>query len=196
MYPATTDALGVQLSKTEWESDCTAFPEREIFVGEFVASLVIVMLPEISPVPAGANAAFKVTVCPGVKIRPEETPLVVYPAPEMVTFDIVMFEFPALVKITGKVLLLPIFTLAKFRLVSLAWSRSVSVPGVTCWFDGMLGAPAIPAQPEIDTITKSRITRAATGIAFLPIEYAGVAHQRTPQNPSFIHTNFTVSIVN
>src|ERR1039457_4083509 len=38
----------------------------------------------------------------------------------MVTVDIVTFEFPPLVKITDRMLLLPILTFEKFRLVLLA----------------------------------------------------------------------------
>src|ERR1039457_6687226 len=38
----------------------------------------------------------------------------------MVTVDIVTSEFPPLVKITGRILLLPILTFEKFRLVLLA----------------------------------------------------------------------------
>lgn len=49
-----------------------------------------------------------------------------YPAPETVTFDIVTLEFPPLVKTTGRMLLLPILTLEKLRLVLLALRMSVA----------------------------------------------------------------------
>lgn len=54
-----------------------------------------------------------------------------YPAPEMVTLEIVTFEFPPLVKITGRMLLLPILTLEKLRLVLLALRMSVAAVTVS-----------------------------------------------------------------
>jgi hypothetical protein len=50
----------------------------------------------------------------------------VYPAPDIVTFEIVTFEFPPFVKTTGRMLLLPTFTLVKLRLVLLALRTSVA----------------------------------------------------------------------
>ena len=60
-------------------------------------------------------------------MSPVDTPLVVKPGPEMVTFEIVIFELPELVKVTPRVLLLPVFTLPKLRVDVLA----VSGPGGT-----------------------------------------------------------------
>jgi len=94
--------------------------------GELVALLATATLPGITPVPDGANVTFKVATCPGVTICPAETPLAVYPAPEMVTLDMVTLEFPALVKFTGMTLLLPILTLGKVRVVVLGLRRKVA----------------------------------------------------------------------
>ncbi len=44
----------------------------------------------------------------------------------MLTFDIVTLEFPALVKVTGKITVLPTSTLEKLRLVWLALRMSVA----------------------------------------------------------------------
>ena len=49
-----------------------------------------------------------------------------YPAPEMVTPEIVTSAFPPLVKITGRMVLLPRLTFEKFRLVWLALRRDVA----------------------------------------------------------------------
>jgi len=95
--------------------------------GEFVALLVIVTLPVTLPVAAGAKVTFKVAVCPGVRIVPADTPLALKPAPEMLTFEIVTLELPELVSVTARVLLAPVFTLPKLKLVGLALSRSVAV---------------------------------------------------------------------
>jgi hypothetical protein len=68
--------------------------------GEFEALLDTVTLPVKFPVDAGVNVALKVAICPGVKIKPVDTPLAVKPAPEMLTFEMVTLEFPALVSVT------------------------------------------------------------------------------------------------
>ena len=47
-------------------------------------------------------------------------PLAVYPAPETLTFEIVTFAVPPFVKVTGRMLLLPMLTFEKFRLAWLA----------------------------------------------------------------------------
>jgi len=198
LYPATTDALAVQLSATEAEEgggfDVAPVPEREIAAGEFEASLVTVTLPELSPAAAGAKVTFRVAFCPGVKIWPDETPLAVYPAPEMVTFEIVTLEFPPLVKTTGRVLLLPTLTVEKLRLVLLALRVSVAGGvGVLCWLDAVLGALVTPVQPAMDRIAKSRRTRPATGIACLPVERTSAADFRAPLNSSFVLRIFIAS---
>jgi hypothetical protein len=113
---------------------------------------------------------FSVAVCPGVKIRPDETPPAVYPAPETVTFEIVTSEFPPLVMITGRTLLLPTPTVEKFRLVLLALRMCVAVPGGAGWLGGVLDAPVAPVQPEIDRIARSKAARVAAGTAFWPVE--------------------------
>ena len=171
MYPATTDVLGFQVSATEGAPACAPVPERVIVAGEFEASLVTVTLPGMDPVPAGAKVTFRVAVCPGVKICPDETPAAVYPAPEMVTFDMVTFEFPPLVKITGRTLLLPILTVEKLRLVLLTLRMRVAAAGgVPGWLVAVLGALVTPVQPEMDRIAKNSGARAAAEIPFLAVE--------------------------
>ena len=79
-YPATVDALGVQVSDTEWETvweDVAApSPEREIVAGEFVALLATVTLPDKLPAATGENVASNVADWPGARIKPAETPFV------------------------------------------------------------------------------------------------------------------------
>jgi hypothetical protein len=43
-------------------------------VGEFVALLATVTVPGKLPVPVGVNVASNVADCPGVRIKPAETP--------------------------------------------------------------------------------------------------------------------------
>ena len=82
-------------------------------------------MPAALPVADGAKVTFKVAVCPAAKIVPVETPPALKPAPETLKLEMVMFVVPELVKVTGRVLLAPTFTLLKFKLVVLL----VNAPG-------------------------------------------------------------------
>ena len=117
--------LAVQPRVLECEADWAPVPESETAIGELVASLVNVTVPVAAAADAGAKVTFRVAVCPGATTCPVETPLAMKPAPEMLTFETVTFEFPALVKVTPKIFVLPTPTLEKLRLVVLALSMSV-----------------------------------------------------------------------
>ena len=148
--------LSVQLDVTECEAGWTPFPVRETVAGELVALLATVTLP-LTPVDvAGVNVTFIVAVCPGVRICPVETPFAENPAPEMLTLETITLEFPALVNVTPNVLLPPILTLAKLRLVALSASALEAV-----LFELVFaGAPVLvnPTQPEIEKV-KNRVAR-------------------------------------
>ncbi len=57
---------------------------------------------------------------------PALTPLALNPVPEGVTAETVTLEFPVLVTVIGKELVLPRFTLPKLRVVGLALRRKVA----------------------------------------------------------------------
>ena len=57
---------------------------------------------------------------------PALTPLALNPVPEGVTAETVTLEFPVLVTVTGKELVLPRLTLPKLRVVGLALRRKVA----------------------------------------------------------------------
>lgn len=95
-------------------------------IGELVALLATVTLPGKLPAAAGENVASRVADCPGVKVKPAETPLAVYRVPETVTFDTVTLEFPAFVKVTLNTLLFPITTFPKLKLDALLVSSAVA----------------------------------------------------------------------
>jgi hypothetical protein len=109
--------------------------------GELVALLATVTLPVELPAVAGLNVAVTVAVCPGLSMSPLETPVVLNPAPAIVTFEIVIVEVPALVSVTSWLPLLAIFTLPKLKLVELEFS--ISVAGVTVSVAALL--VALPA---------------------------------------------------
>ena len=95
-----------------------------VIVGEFVALLATVTLPLTAPGLLGANVTCRVAVWFGVRLVPA-TPLALKPVPEAVALEIVTFEFPVLVSVTFSELLLPSFTLLKFKLVGFALNRCV-----------------------------------------------------------------------
>jgi len=119
------DVLATQFNSAECATGWTPVPERVTVAGELVALLATVTLPVAPTAAAGVNVTFSVAVCPGVRTCPVESPPAVNPAPEMLIFETVTFEFPALVNVTRKTLLLPVLTLAKFRLAVLALSSNV-----------------------------------------------------------------------
>ena len=100
-------------------------PEREMLAGELAALLLTVTLPVAVRLAEGANVDVSVVVCPGAKVMPL-APVVLKPAPATITCAIVTLEFPASVIVTVWVVLLPTFTLPKFKLLTLELSNSVA----------------------------------------------------------------------
>ena len=84
--------------------------------GEFVALLATVTLPVKFPAASGEKVTSNVATCPGARIIPVETPLVVILVPVMPTLEIVTSEFPAFDSATLKVLLVPADTFPKLKL--------------------------------------------------------------------------------
>jgi hypothetical protein len=78
----------------------------------------------------GVNVIVKTADCWGARIMPAESPLVVTPAPVAVTLEMVMFEFPLLVRVEDSEVLLPTEIVLKFRLVGAAPSCTVDAPPV------------------------------------------------------------------
>jgi hypothetical protein len=72
-----------------------------------VALLVRVTLPFKVPGADGAKVTFKVAELPEPKIKPEDTPPMLNPAPESVTFEMETLEAPLFVSVTDRRLLLP-----------------------------------------------------------------------------------------
>jgi hypothetical protein len=130
LYPDTAELLAVQVSPTECETVCAAVPEMAIVAGEFVALLAIVRLPARFPAVVGENVTSNVAVCPGVRIRPAETPLAVTPMPVRLTLEMVTLELPVFESVTPWVLLAPVVTFPKLRLVGLALRRVAAVTAV------------------------------------------------------------------
>ena len=125
------DVLAAQFNVAECETGWTPVPERVIAAGELVALLATVALPVTPTAAAGVKVTLSVALCPGARICPAEIPPAVNPAPAMLTLETVTFEFPALVNVTPKLLLLPRLTPAKLRLAVLVLSKRVLVVTVS-----------------------------------------------------------------
>jgi hypothetical protein len=127
----TVDVLGDQVRDTEWLTAATPVPDSVMASGELVALLATDTLPVALPAADGVNVAVKIAVCPGVRISPDETPEALKPAPEIVTFEIVIVEFPAFVSVTFCVPLLDTVTLPKLTEEELEFSKRVDVVTVS-----------------------------------------------------------------
>ena len=123
----TFEELGVKLNVTEWDTGWTASPDREMVVMELVALLATVTLPFTAPAADGAKVTFNTAEFPAAKVRPEETPPVLTPAPDIATFETEMVVPPVFVRVTDKMLPLPTVIFPKFRFVVLALSCPATV---------------------------------------------------------------------
>jgi hypothetical protein len=61
----------------------------------------------------------------------------------------------------------------------------VAAPGVVGWLDAGLDALVRPMQPVFVRRAENKRARAATGTAFLPMEFVCGAHFSAPTNHSF-----------
>jgi len=95
-------------------------------IGEFVALLVTVILPDALPAADGSNVAVKAADCPLDRINPRTPPLALNPAPATTMFEIVTLEFPALVRVKVCESVVETLTLPKATLVELLLKRAVS----------------------------------------------------------------------
>ena len=123
----TFEELGVKLNVAEWDTGWTASPDREMVVMELVALLATITLPFTAPAADGAKVTFNTAEFPAAKVRPEETPPVLTPAPDIATFEIEMVVLPVFVRVTDKMLPLPTVIFPKFRFVVLALSCPATV---------------------------------------------------------------------
>ena len=100
---------------------CSPEPVSEILVGEFPALLVIATDPFAVPDAVGANVTLRVALWPGESIWPEDNPLVLKPAPEMLMLEIVTDAVPELVTVDERLAVLPMMTLPKLRMAGVGF---------------------------------------------------------------------------
>jgi hypothetical protein len=81
------------------------------------------------------------------------------------------------------------------NLIDAGASEIAAAPGVLCWLDAGLAAPVRPMHPEVERTADNRRASAATGIAFLPVEFACVARFPAQSNRLFMFEVFIAAIV-
>ena len=97
-------------------------PERGILRLGLDPLEVMVTLPLAAPAVVGANFTENDVLWPAVKVTGRVRPLKLNPVPVALAAEMVMVVPPVLVKVPGKLVLLPSCTLPKARLVGLATS--------------------------------------------------------------------------
>lgn len=91
----------VVLAAQDKLTTCVPVPESEMVVGEPVALLAtFTCAPLTGPPLVGPNVTVSVVVCCGISTVPAETPLVLKPAPVVLTEEMVTFELPLFVRVT------------------------------------------------------------------------------------------------
>jgi len=128
--------LGAQFKPTECEGVATPVPETGIDIGEFVASLMIVIVPENAAALGGVNITLSVAVCPGATVEPFSAEGELKPCDGMLTLLIVAEAFPEFVSDTAIVLLDPTTTFPKLNVEAFAVRRAV--PATTVSIAGLL----------------------------------------------------------
>jgi len=106
--------------------DCTPVPVIEIVAGELVALLATVTPPVTLPVVVGAKVTFKAADCPGARTVPEDTLLVLKPAPVALTLEMETLAEPEFFSVTPSVLLPLVSMFPKLKLVGLTVSEAGS----------------------------------------------------------------------
>lgn len=130
------EVLGFQLKPTECAGGATPVPEIGIDIGEFVASLTIVIVPENAAAFGGVNTTLSVVVCPGATVEPLRAEGELKPCEGMLTLLIVVEAVPELVSETAIVPLDPTATFPKLNVETLA--VSCAVPATTVSIAGLL----------------------------------------------------------
>ncbi len=158
LYPATADVLAVQDNATECALAWMPVPESEMTAGEFVALLATVTLPVKVPDVDGEKLTCKVAFCPGARVSPVETPLVVYLAPATLTLETVTLEFPEFLSVTPRTPLAPMATFPKLKLEGLVL-RSAEAVTPSPLTETTLGA----LETSLITVTPPETAPAALG---------------------------------
>src|SRR5260221_14147521 len=115
--------LGAQLKLTEWAAATTPVPETGIEIGEFVALLAIMIVPEKAAALVGVNTTPSAKDCPGATTEPASDEETLKPGAATVANAIVTGAVPLFARFTTAGLLPPTATFPKFKFEASAVSR-------------------------------------------------------------------------
>jgi len=134
-----------------------------------VALLTKLKFPLTAPATVGANCTVTGSDWFGLKDSPGEMPLTVKPAPEIFEEVMVTLALPVFVKVAGKLLVLPTFTLPKLKLETLNVNSSVPATPVPLRpiTYGELGA-SLDSEIEPVTAPAPVGVKTALNVALLP----------------------------
>jgi hypothetical protein len=116
----TLPKLKVELLSPRTRVEATPVPLREIVSGEFGALLTSVTDPVTLPAALGPNTALNVALLPAPIVTGAVIPVVLNPAPETATEEIVTVALPPFVSVTVCELLVPVVTLPNAALLGVA----------------------------------------------------------------------------
>jgi len=116
----TFPKLRVELLSPRTRVEATPVPLREIVSGEFGALLTSITDPVTLPAALGPNTRLNVVVLPAPIVTGAVIPVVLNPAPETVTEEIVTVALPPFVSVTVCELLVPVVTLPNAALLGVA----------------------------------------------------------------------------
>ena len=141
--------------------------------GEPIASLLIVTLPWMAPMPDGAKVTFSFTDSPGPRINPDGTPLAVMPAPEIPMLEIVTYELLEFWSTVHAVLDVPMFRVPKDNPVGVAVSSpgdvlTVSIAGLLATLPKVLLTTTVNMVPSCDAC--------AAGVVYVEEVAPGIAN--------------------
>lgn len=168
-------------------------PLKVTVLGEPEMSLITETVPDKAPAAFGENRMLNAACFPGAIVRGSEMPVIVTPAAAVLACVTVRFDPPPFDIMTDWETVSPTDTEPK--LTDAGATDIVAAPGVFCWPEGGLDALVRPMQPELHRIAENRRARAATGIAFRPVEFARVARFSAWPDDSFIPNFFITMIV-
>lgn len=109
--------LAVQLSATEWLVPLTPLPDNAIETDESFALLVITICPLWLPVVFGENSTSRLAVWPAARLTPPSPLDVLKAAPLTLICEMDTVEFPVFLTVSSSVVLPPILSLPKLKLL-------------------------------------------------------------------------------
>lgn len=164
---------------------------------EFVALLVIVIVPDELPVAVGANLAEKVVFWPAARVTGVVSPLMLKPDPVMLAWEMVALAFPLFVSVIVCELLLPTATFPNAKLPGLASSDALVATPLpererVCGDPGALSVKTmLPVTPPAVVGAKTTLKEVLWPLAKVTGSESPLMLKPEPVNVAMLMTVFT-----